>query len=247
MKKVLLIANSFGQDAVRYLYGIARAAGKKIKVATLYIGGCSLYRHYRNMLSEEKAYVFELNGISTGLHVSLKEALLSDEWDYVTLQQCSPKSGEYESYLPYLPALSDYVKRLAPAAKQYIHATWSFAESSKRFEMTPFATRAEMIPHIREAYVNAASCIGAEAIIPSLDAMCKLYDAIGDATYRDGFHGSLGVARYMLGCVWFMVLYGIDITGNTYRDFDVEVTEEEVLLAQGLAREAVLENGFLLK
>ncbi len=247
MKKILLIANSFGQDAVRYLYGIARAAGKKIKVATLYIGGCSLYRHYRNMLSEENAYVFELNGISTGLHVSLKEALLSDEWDCVTMQQCSPRSGEYESYLPYLPALSDYVKRLAPAAKQYIHATWSFAEGSKRFEMTPFATREEMIPHMREAYFNAAACIHAEAIIPSLDAMCKLYDAIGDGAYRDGFHCSLGVARYMLGCVWFMVLYGIDITGNTYRDFDVEVTEEEVLLAQELAREAVLENGFLLK
>ena len=247
MKKILLIANSFGEDAARYLYGIARAAGKKIKVATLYIGGCSLYRHYRNMLSEEKAYTFELNGMSTGLNVSLKEALLCDEWDYVTLQQCSPQSGEYESYLPYLPALSEYVKKLAPAAKQYIHMTWSFAEGSKRFEKTPFVGRAEMISHIREAYINAAACIGAEAIIPSLDAMCKLYDAIGDAAYRDGFHASLGVARYMLGCVWFMVLYGMDVTGNTFRDFDVAVTEEEVLLAQRLAREAVLENGFELK
>lgn len=247
MTKVLLIANSFGQDAARYLYGIARAAGKKIKVVTLYIGGCSLYRHYRNMLSEEKAYLFELNGMSTGLHVSLKEALLSDEWDYVTLQQCSQNSGHFDTYLPYLPALSEYVKKLAPAAKQYIHMTWSFAEGSKRFESAPFDTRAEMIPRVREAYTNAAACIEADAIIPSLDAMCKLYDAVGDATYRDGYHCSLGMARYMLGCVWFMVLYGCDVGGNVYRDFDVEVTEEEVLLAQRLAREAVLENGFLLK
>ena len=53
MKKILAISNSFGVDANRYLYGIARAAKEEIRVVTLYIGGCSLYRHYRNMLSEE--------------------------------------------------------------------------------------------------------------------------------------------------------------------------------------------------
>ena len=93
MKKILLISNSFGEDAARYFYGIARAAKESVKVVVLYIGGCSLYRHYRNMLSEEKVYDYIIDGIRSGLSVSLKEALLSDEWDYVTLQQCSPLSG----------------------------------------------------------------------------------------------------------------------------------------------------------
>ena len=55
MKKILAISNSFGVDANRYFHGVCRSAGEDIKVVTLYIGGCTLYRHYRNMLSGEAA------------------------------------------------------------------------------------------------------------------------------------------------------------------------------------------------
>ena len=74
MIKVLVIGNSFGQDSVRYLYGIARAAGKDVRVVNLYIGGCSLYRHYRNMLSEESVY------------------------DYVRLTSCHRKTQGFEDW-----------------------------------------------------------------------------------------------------------------------------------------------------
>ena len=50
MKKILSISNSFGEDATRYLYGLARSEREEIMVVTLYIGGCSLYRHYRNCM-----------------------------------------------------------------------------------------------------------------------------------------------------------------------------------------------------
>ena len=107
--KILTVGNSFGEDATRYLYGVARAAGDEVKIAMLFIGGCSLYRHYRNMLSEERAYAYQINGMHSGLHVSLKEALLSDEWDFVVTQQCSPDSGSIETYYPYVTVLADYV------------------------------------------------------------------------------------------------------------------------------------------
>lgn len=242
MKKFLFISNSFGVDSTRYLYGITRGAKKDIKVATLYIGGCSLYRHYRNMLSEEKAYDFYLNGANSGLRVSLKEALLSDEWDVVATQQCSPDSGEGETYFPYVNALADYIRKMAPAAELWLQMTWSFDEGHKRFGLTSYATRAEMIPAIRAAYTAAADAIKADLTVPALDAMNKLYDAIGERTYRDGFHCSKGVARYMLGCLWFMLLFGKDIEGNPYRDFDVDMTEEEISMAQRFAKEAILEQ-----
>ena len=35
MTKILMIGNSFGQDSLRYLYGIYRAAGKDVKVVNL--------------------------------------------------------------------------------------------------------------------------------------------------------------------------------------------------------------------
>ena len=240
MKRILFISNSFGEDATRYLYGISRAAKEEVKVVTLYIGGCSLYRHYRNMLSEEKVYDFILNGSRSGLLVSLKDALLSDEWDIVALQQCSPKSGDEESYYPYITELAAYVRKMAPAAKLYVHETWSFADGCSRFNLTNFKNRDEMIPAVKKVYKKAEKKINADGIFPSLDAMNKLYAEIGDKTYRDGFHCSLGVGRYMLGCLLFAVLFERDVTGNTYRDFDESISDEELALAQKIAKEIAL-------
>jgi hypothetical protein len=41
-----------------------------------------------------------------------------------------------------------------------------------------------------------------------------------------------------------MTLLGKDVAGNSFRDLDQTVSEEDILLAQALAREAVTENGF---
>ena len=241
MKKILMIGNSFGQDAVRYLNGISRAAKDEITVVNLYIGGCSLYRHYRNMLSEEAAYSYEINGIPTGLFVSLKKALLLDEWNYVVFHQCSPDSGEYETYQPYLSELAAYVRKLCPPAKLVIQMTWTFAHGCPRFKLTPFETPEEMLPAIVSSYELAAKAIDADFIIPSAKAIQKLYAEIGADTYRDGFHCHRGHTRYLLGCLWFMAFTKKSIAGNTFRDFDTEISEEMVEKVQRIAIETMSE------
>ena len=50
--KVLCIGNSFSQDATRYLEGVASAGPVPVIARNLYIGGCSLERHARNLASE---------------------------------------------------------------------------------------------------------------------------------------------------------------------------------------------------
>ena len=121
---ILAIGNSFSQDATRYLHQIARCAGDKINVVNLYIGGCPLSKHYANMLSEDDAYRLEYNGHCTDFKVSLKEALLNREWDYITLQQVSSQSARYDTYQPYLNELCAYVRKHAPKAKIVIHQAW---------------------------------------------------------------------------------------------------------------------------
>lgn len=246
MKKILAISNSFGVDANRYFYGISRAGGEDVKVVTLYIGSCSLYRHYRNMLSEEPAYDLYVCGINTGFKVSLKEALLSDEWDIVTLQQYSVKSGEFSSYEPYLSELSAYVKKLAPEAKQYIHAIWAWTDKMIETAKTPikYNSASEMFKADKEAYKMAAEKIKADGFIPCTAAMEKLYAALGDSAYRDGRHANFGSARYMLGLVWYMTIFNKGIDGLVYRDFDVSVSEEELAIAESCAKEAVAENDY---
>lgn len=169
--KVLFIANSFGEDTTRYLHGIARADGKNWKVVNLYIGGCSLYRHYRNMLSGEAAYEYQINGHKSGLMVSLQQVLLSDEWDVVATQQCSPLSGDEESYEPFATALAEFVRIHAPKAKFYVHQTWTFETDAPRFKLTSFTTPEEMFPAIKHCYVQMAKNTRAWGIIPNGEVM----------------------------------------------------------------------------
>ena len=120
---ILSIGNSFSQDAQRYLHKIAELNGISLKCVNLYIGGCSLKTHYHNILDDNRAYEFEFNGESTGLHVSVREALESDDWDVVTLQQASHYSFIYDTYTPYIEALAEYVRKYSPKSKIFIHET----------------------------------------------------------------------------------------------------------------------------
>lgn len=246
MLKILAIGNSFTQDSVRYLYGIARAAGENLHVVNLYIGGCSLYRHYRNMLSGEDAYDFEINGMRTGLKISLQKALLLEEWDYIFTQQCSSQSWDYATYQPYLDELSAYIHRLCPPAKLCLQMTWAYDVEDKRYQTMGVHTPAEMIARVETAYRTAAQDVNAHLLLPTGLAMYKLYLQVGADTYRDRFHANFGFTRYMIGCIWFMALTGKDIEGNSFSDLDVPATPEELSLVRQIARQTLLENGFCI-
>lgn len=231
--KILAIGNSFSQDATRYLHKIARAAGEKLTVVNLYIGGCSLERHFRNMHSEERAYELEINGERSGFFVSLKEALLNRVWDVITLQQASPSSPKYETYQPYLNELSAYVRRLCPKARQVIHQTWAYEKDSERLTgMMKYERPEQMTADIVAAYAKAATDIGADAIIPSGELMAKMLANGMEKVHRDTFHASLGAGRYGLALLWYAVLTGKDISADAFDDFDVAVspTEREIVI-----------------
>ena len=73
--KILVIGNSFGEDATHFLHDLALTRGINTKVVNLYIGGCSLERHWRNIENEAKDYEYQLNGRATGNKVSIQDAL----------------------------------------------------------------------------------------------------------------------------------------------------------------------------
>ena len=229
--KVLAIGNSFSCDAQRYLQRIAQKEGVNMKTVNLCIGGCSLRTHYLNALQDTAGYALGFNGEETGFKVSLSQALASDDWDVVTLQQASHFSANYETYAPYLEYLADYVKKYCPHAKLYIHQTWAYEEGSDRLAKTGYASAADMFNAIKDSYAKAAASIKADGIIPCGQAMFNA-TALGiEKIHRDTFHAALGVGRYLLGLTWYKALTGNDITYNAYDDFDVPVSEEERKIA----------------
>ena len=73
---VLSIGNSFSQDAHCYLHDFAKSEGVDIETVNLFVGGCSLERHYRNMVGNKREYTIEINGHrADGFLCSIDEAL----------------------------------------------------------------------------------------------------------------------------------------------------------------------------
>ncbi len=246
--KLLCIGNSFSQDATRYLHGIARAGGVGLRVSNLCIGGCPLSRHYRHMLGGDRAYEFELNGVYSGLHVSLDEVLLADDYDAVTFQQLSSQAPRYETYQPYLSALADHVRDMQPHAKLYMHETWAYEEGSHRLtEELGYKTEKDMTNDLVYAYIKAASAIRA-SVIPAgraFDMARQIAEEEGRTVrlHRDTYHASLGLGRYILGLTMFYAVTGKSPLKNTFRDFEEPISEEDVKLAQFAAENALRMRG----
>ena len=230
---VLAIGNSFSEDSARYLHLIAKADNTKLDIVNLFIGGCSLERHYRNMLSDKKAYDLQYNGVSTHFQISLSEALLNRHWDIITLQQVSSLSFNEESYYPYITELAAYVRKFAPTARIYIHQTWAYEQGSKRLnEELRYSDYREMLSDIVNAYNKAAERIHADILIPSGEVFGAMLENGTPKIHRDTFHASLGLGRYALGLAWYSILTGGDVVGNAFSDFDEEVSAEQIAIAK---------------
>ena len=226
--KILCIGNSFSEDATRYIHQIARADGYNMKVANLYIGGCSFHEHFKNIMTDAPAYDFQINGHSTRIFTSIKTALLSDQWDYISLQQVSRQSIDFDTYEPFMSTLSEYVKTYAPKAKQIIHQTWAYRPESTRMTNMGYSCHEDMFKDVEKAYIQAAKVIGTDIVVPSGAVMNQLVKNGLKNTHRDEIHASSGIGRYALGLTWYKKLTGNSIDSNTFCDFDQEITPEEI-------------------
>lgn len=56
MYKILAIGNSFSEDATYFLHQICEAANIESKIVNLYIGGCPLEKHWRNIEDDRPDY-----------------------------------------------------------------------------------------------------------------------------------------------------------------------------------------------
>lgn len=237
---ILSIGNSFSTDAHRYLHSIAKSDGIELNTFNLFIGGCSLSRHYRNMLSEQKAYELEMNGESTGFKVSLKEALLNRAWDIITIQQVSNEAPYYDTYQPYLNSITDYVRTCVPKAVIAVHQTWAYEQDSYRLNTElGYSDRKDMFNDIKESYSKAADEIKAAFIIPSGELFEHLIADGIEKVHRDTFHASLGIGRYALGLLWYAVLTGNDITNNTFTATDEEISVKQIQIAKSCVKKAL--------
>lgn len=152
--KVLMIGNSFSVCNMRYMPAIASSLGKDLDLVSMYIGGCTLERHADNIIKEEQnsdyhPYQIDISysampraedtpayramrSNAKGSGSGIIKMLKADKWNYVTIQQASPCSWNYETYRPHADILIATIKKYAPQAEILIQQTWSYCNHDLR-------------------------------------------------------------------------------------------------------------------
>ena len=241
--KVLAIGNSFSQDAIeQYLYELARAQGDSLVIGNAYIGGCSIDRHYTNLLKDSALYAYRkvVGGVrSERKKWTLKQIIRDEQWDIISLQQASQLSGVFESYKN-LPAFKRLVESyITNFHVEFVwHMTWAFAEDFKSPLFYNYDNKQrQMYSDIISTMLSVMPAIGNPRIVPTGTAVQLVRHRLGDILNRDGMHLSYTLGRYTAACTWCEFLTGRIVDGNSY--YPATINETDAQICQEEAHEAV--------
>lgn len=244
--RILAIGNSFSEDAIEhYLYGLAKAGGYRVIIGNLYIGGAPLTLHWTNAQANKPTYDYRKIDVAgkkkNSPKTSIADAVLDEEWDYISFQQSSPNSGLLETYLAPLPLLFEYVKNKAtnPRVNYVFHQTWAYAQNATH---TGFANydkdQLKMYNAIVATSKKVKKLVPFNLLVPAGTAIQNARTSfIGDNMCRDGYHLDLNRGRYTASCVWYEAIFKESVVGNTYKP--ANVTEKEMAVAQYAAHKAM--------
>lgn len=160
--RLLTVGNSFSQNATRQLGNLVTNAGHVLIHQPIVVGGASLELHWGRAAAYEKDPQ-ATNGLYGKL--SLKQHLIAQPWDFVTIQQASIKSHDVATYRPFAKQLHDYIKQHSPKAEVLMHQTWAYRVDDPRFSSTTPkagepATQADMYRMLTSAYTTIAKELG---------------------------------------------------------------------------------------
>lgn len=243
--RILSIGNSFSVDAIEnHFHELASAAGRKVIVGNMYIGGCSLEKHLRNAKENISAYTYYKRGLDgknrRTKQVSLETALADEQWDYVSFQQQSGLSGIYRSWEESLPALVKYVKARVPEdAVMMLHQTWAYDQISQNKGFVRYDNdQMKMYHAIVDAVARISDKSGIKMVIPCGTAMQNARTtSLADLVCRDGYHLNKVYGRYIAACTWLYKVLGVNPVGNSYAPEGM--SQQQKALAQKSACTAV--------
>lgn len=243
--RILSIGNSFSVDAIEnHFHELASAAGRKVIVGNMYIGGCSLEKHLRNANENISAYTYYKRGLDgknrRTKQVSLETALADEQWDYVSFQQQSGLSGIYQSWEESLPALVKYVKARVPEdAVMMLHQTWAYDQISQNKGFVRYDNdQMKMYHAIVDAVTRISDKSGIKMVIPCGTAVQNARTtSLVDLVCRDGYHLNRIYGRYIAACTWLYKVLGVNPVGNPYAPEGM--SQQQKALAQKSAYAAV--------
>lgn len=226
--KILAIGNSFSDNALKYLPRLAKELGiEEIIVGKLYVGSCSIDKHWSYSQTNASYTRFDLNLGEGWVSQSSKtfiHALTLYDWDIITMQQVSALSGMPDS-LGNLQNLIDFVnvKKTNPNAKLYWHMTWAYSQFSNHSGFANYNND-------QETMYNAIVDLALNSILPNPNFAGVIPAGTAVQNYRgalasnsvfesgnitvDGYHLNT-YAEVLASLTWLRTLTGLDLDAIT--------------------------------
>lgn len=234
--KILVIGNSFSDDAVEYyLHDLAKQTGRPLVIGNLFRGGAPLDFHLKNALEDNAIYDYRKTSIdgakSNRRYTSILMALKDENWDIICFQQASLLSGDLASVQKDLPALFTYVKENYPVStvKYAFHQTWAYAENAKTKNFEKYNNNQQLM---YDSIVNVSkeikNIIPLDFLIPSGTAIQNGRSSyIGDNFNREGYHLDLRIGRFTAACAWYESIFG-DLEINPFKPFNLSLEQANI-------------------
>ncbi len=177
--RLLTIGNSFAANALTYLPAIAASAqGLRLEIGRANLGGCTLEKHWNLSVYTEKQPEYKPYAPSPDQpRATLQESLVAQPWDFVTLQQASPKSWQRRSFEPFLGQLHAMVALLAPQAEILLHQTWAYRADAP-YLAEKGLTQQAMFAHIRANFDHFGALYGCR-VLPAGEAVQRARETPG--------------------------------------------------------------------
>jgi len=247
--KILSVGNSFSVDTMEHLANILQSLGvADIKLGNLYIGGCSIRRHYENITENLPLYEYLVNtgdGWSSTFEQTIADAVQSEEWDIISIQHGTADGSRNSDPACYerFADLVSRIKALAPQAKIAFNMTWVGE---------PYHSHPEIVAHngdVKTLYETIARVMrtvvkptaGVDIVSPTGTAIQNARTAVDVELTRDGYHLSLGLGRYIAALTFLKALTGLDIRGVSFMPDDVTAAQRDIAVR---AAEAAVKTPF---
>ena len=240
--KILTIGNSFSRDAMAYVYDIALAAGaEEVYLGDLYIGSCTIDKHLTNAKEDNGAYSYFTNENDKWVEHTkhkMSDAIKSQDWDFISIQQNSKNSGLPNTYKN-LQELVDIVKSQATNPKVEImwHMTWACANDYTGSLFANYQVDQEtMYNAIIDAVKQGVFPIEEiTRVVPNGTVMQNIRSSYwGDNICRDGLHLSLPHGRILAGITMVAATMGIDYETIDLTDIHSKLADDDKFIQVAL-------------
>ncbi len=216
--KVLCIGNSFSEDTSGHAAKIAKSLGRRpLMIANLYIAGCPIDQHLENLRTDCDDYRYDYHDGTRWQsipHSSIKQAILRDTWDWISIQHGSGNGVRYTDPSAYrqLSTLADEVRALAgESVKIAFNMAWVGEHDYDHHEIQFYGGNTghmyrELCKVMQTVVVKNNSI---DRVIPTGTAIQNARTTpLCKRLCRDGYHLSYDVGRYTAGLAFVCTLTG---------------------------------------